>query len=169
MYHARVVSVFEYKVVVLQATIGIDFLSKTMYLEDRTVSLACHCPSQLLHHHSKSSTRHIHIISFAYIHLTLPFHLLLVPRYCRFFAMGSVGHVIMVLFLLVPIFIASFLFSFHPLWRPCELPHPHPHPPTFKTWLATDSAAALGHGRTGAFPQPHPQLHPRLSCCCGGL
>lgn len=29
----------------------------------------------------------------------------------------------MVLFLLVPIFIASFfLFSFHPLWRPCEPP-----------------------------------------------
>lgn len=27
-------------VIVLQATIGIDFLSKTMYLEDRTVSLS---------------------------------------------------------------------------------------------------------------------------------
>ena len=27
-------------VLIVQATIGIDFLSKTMYLEDRTVSLA---------------------------------------------------------------------------------------------------------------------------------
>lgn len=62
--------VFEYEVVVLQATIGIDFLSKTMYLEDRTVSPASHCPSQLLHHHYKSSRRHIHIIPLAYIYLT---------------------------------------------------------------------------------------------------
>lgn len=168
MSHAGVVSVFEYEVVVLQATIGIDFLSKTMYLEDRTVSQACHGPSQLLHHQYKSSTRHIHIVPLVHINLTLPSHLLLFPRYSSFFAVGSVGHVIMVLFLLVPIFIASFLFSFHPLWRPCEPPPPTPVP-TFNMRLATDSAAALGHGRTGAFPQPHPQLHPRLSCCCGGL
>lgn len=44
MYDAGVVSVFvfQYEVIVLQATIGIDFLSKTMYLEDRTVSPARH-------------------------------------------------------------------------------------------------------------------------------
>lgn len=30
-------------------------------------------------------------------------------------------------------------------------------------------AAALGHGGAGALPEPHPQLHPRLHCCGGGL
>ena len=35
----------------VQATIGIDFLSKTMYLEDRTVRLQlwCAAPSSVLH------------------------------------------------------------------------------------------------------------------------
>ena len=33
------ISVIFVRVVILQATIGIDFLSKTMYLEDRTVRL----------------------------------------------------------------------------------------------------------------------------------
>lgn len=37
------------KVIVLQATIGIDFLSKTMYLEDRTVNPVCFCHSHHFH------------------------------------------------------------------------------------------------------------------------
>lgn len=41
--------------------------------------------------------------------------------------------------------------------------------PRFVAWLATDSAPAVGYGRAGAVPQPHPQLHQRLSRCCGGL
>lgn len=51
------------KVIVLQATIGIDFLSKTMYLEDRTVNPVCFCHS---HHFHKQleifSSLHVHII-----------------------------------------------------------------------------------------------------------
>lgn len=38
----------------LQATIGIDFLSKTMYLEDRTVRLQLWC-AHSLHSHSGRS------------------------------------------------------------------------------------------------------------------
>lgn len=40
----------KYEMFFTQATIGIDFLSKTMYLEDRTVS-----PIYSIHHFFKSS------------------------------------------------------------------------------------------------------------------
>lgn len=126
IYHTTVLSVFEYEVVVFQATIGIDFLSKTMYLEDRTVSSVYHCffstfPSSL----EVVQDAHTHYSISLY--LTLPFHLLLVPSCRRFFAMGSFGHVIM-FFSFSSHLYCKFLFSFHPLWRPCEPPptlYPH--------------------------------------------
>uniref|UniRef100_A0A7M4EPC9 RAB41, member RAS onco family n=1 Tax=Crocodylus porosus TaxID=8502 RepID=A0A7M4EPC9_CROPO len=86
-----------------QATIGIDFLSKTMYLEDRTIRL------QLWDTAGQERFRS------------------LIPSYIRDSA------------------VAVIVFDI------------------------TSSAAALGHSRAGAVPQPHSQLHPRLHHCCGSL
>lgn len=55
------------------------------------------------------------------------------------------------------------LFSFHPFGHDLST-----HATLISRW-AVDPAAALGYSRTGTLPQPHPQLHPRLSSCCGGL
>lgn len=158
------------KIIVLQATIGIDFLSKTMYLEDRTVSpvyfiviiiipivvvlkwleklKACMCILCSSHHL-------FHFHHFTFFFFLFFFYIILD------FTINFVRHVIM---FLVPIFISNCCFPSIP-W----LGHEMPHLSTFISRLATDSAAALGYSRTGTFPQPHPQLHPRLSRCCGGL
>lgn len=143
-----------------------------MYLEDRTVSpvyfnviliipivvvlkqleklKACMCILCSSSHH----LFHFHHFTF-FSFFFLFFYIILD------FTINFVRHVIM---FLVPIFISSCCFPSIP-W----LGHEMPHLSTFISRLATDSAAALGYSRTGTFPQPHPQLHPRLSRCCGGL
>lgn len=128
-----------------------------MYLEDRTVSPVCYCN---LHHSNWSGIKTAIEACFCLLshHSTL---FIDYPSFLFCFFTHFVEHVIV---FLVPIIISRFCFLPSPGWiMNC------PHVPTFVSWLATDPAAALGYSRTGAFPQPHPQLHPRLSRRCGGL
>lgn len=62
--------VFQYEVIVLQATIGIDFLSKTMYLEDRTVSPARPPLIFSITTRSLPEGTNTHIVPLATIHFT---------------------------------------------------------------------------------------------------
>lgn len=142
--------------IIFQATIGIDFLSKTMYLEDRTVRYVF-----IMSHYSSKKCSSICFLCrchhvFPFYHFTLCFYITLE------FSFRFVNDTMF----LDPTIISIFCFPSIP-WLGHEiLPLPVPH---VDFWLATDSAATLGYSRTGTFPQPHPQLHPWLSRCCGGL
>lgn len=146
--------------IVLQATIGIDFLSKTMYLEDRTVSL-----NYDSHHSHCSSFKKLRacICFVCSSHRVLPFHHFTMWFYIilDFTIHFVIDHVF-----------SSHCFHFHSIFFVPYIPLAGSWNPPISTLilgLATDSATALGYSRTGTLPQPHPQLHPRLSCCCGGL
>lgn len=68
------------------------------------------------------------------------------------------------LFLLCNFFLFVFIsleFWFFVLHCPALPLPPSPPLPCFP-----DQAAAVGHSRPGAVPQPHSQLHPRLRCGC---
>lgn len=99
---------------VLQATIGIDFLSKTMYLEDRTVSPVCYCN---LHHSNWSGIKTAIEACFCLLshHSTL---FIDSPSFLFCFFTHFVEHVIV---FLVPIIISRFCFPSIP-WLDHELP-----------------------------------------------
>lgn len=109
---------------VLQATIGIDFLSKTMYLEDRTVSPVCYCN---LHHSNWSSIKTAIKACFCLLshHSTL---FIDYPSFLFCFFTHFVEHVIV---FLVPIIISRFCFPSIP-WLDHELPPMFPH--LFRGW-----------------------------------
>lgn len=66
------------------------------------------------------------------------------------------------------------------VWNPCECEYRCVYVPkqwfqVRNTWnfemfcCAAGEVTAVGHGGSGALQEPHPQLHTRLHCGCGGV